>query len=180
MYTDEFIQEILLCAKEVIDSPKGMKEDRGHLKNNFTLQSVDGLYSFNRFIRQCIKFNEDFSIGLDYNPKNEKGTITLLRCNGLHGGTVENPHHAYYHIHKCSADRINQGLRPEGIIELTTEYSTLETAIQYFVKYINIVPQDRQKFFPPPSSQIDFNFNERIIDIIKRAFNNQAAITEKR
>ncbi|NOU18523.1 MAG: hypothetical protein HOO91_13280 [Bacteroidales bacterium] len=66
MYTDSFIQELLACEKQIIDPPsKDFKEDRGQLKKIFTLQSIDGKYAFNAFIRGNTHFKENFSIGLD-------------------------------------------------------------------------------------------------------------------
>lgn len=83
---------------------------------------------------------------------------------GPHGGTKEIPHHAGCHIHTSTAERINNGLKPEGQINMTNEYSTIETAIQFFVRRINIVPFDRQKYFPQPTGQIDlFNKEDEAI-----------------
>ena len=122
MYSDELILELLTCEKEIVDAPKNLREDRGNLKMNFTLRSTDGSYSFYGFIRKNVQFSENFSIGLDYNPKEEKGTVVLLRCNGPHGENKVHPHHIGCHIHKATAERINKGLKPEGHIEMTTEY----------------------------------------------------------
>lgn len=155
MYTDSFIQELLSCEKQIIDPPtKDFKEDKGHLKKNFTLQSIDGQYAFNAFIRGNIHFKENFSIGLDFNPKEEKGTICLFRCNGPHGENVMFPHHANFHIHKANEISINNGLKPESNIQITNDYGSLEDAIQYFIKHINICAEDMKKYFPAPSTQI--------------------------
>ena len=155
MYTDELIKELISCQKRIVDSPKDLKMGRtSFLKRHFTLMSVDGNYNFNGFITQSLIFSENFSIGLVFNPKGEKGTIVLLRCNGPHGGTKITSHHATCHIHRATAERINTGLKPEGNIELTQEYSTIESAIQFYVKHINLLPDDKQKYFPPPSGQI--------------------------
>lgn len=155
-FTDNFIEELSNCSKSVVDAPKEMKEGRsGFAKRTFTLVSSDGQYNFNGFITQNLTFLENFSIGLSYNLKEEKGKMVLLRCNGPHGGTKNIPHHAVCHIHKSTAERINSGLKPEGQIELTNDYATIEEAVQFFVRRININVADRQKFFPPPSGQID-------------------------
>lgn len=153
MYTDEFIRELIECSKVIVDAPKEVKEGRsGFLKKIFTLKSVDETYNFSGFINQNSTFAENFSIGLIYSSKEEKGKITLLRCNGPHGMTKE-LHHAVCHIHTVIADDINNGNKIEKSIRQTNEYSTLEDAIQYFVRYINIVATDRQKHFPFPSGQ---------------------------
>jgi len=155
MYTDEFIDELITCPKKIVDNPKEKEGRADFLKKSFGLASIDGVYKFNGFITQSLVFDENFSIGLVFNPKDEKGTITLLRCNGRHGGTEEFPHHAEWHIHYADAERINSGLKSEGKITSTKEYSTFESAIQFYIKHINLLPEDRQKYFPLPSSQLD-------------------------
>lgn len=165
MFTDEILAELIRCPKIVMEAPMEMKQGRsGFVKRSFALKSKDGLHYFNGFINQNLTFTENFSIGLSYNPKDEKGNIVLLRCNGAHGGTNAHPHHASCHIHISTAERINNGLKPEGKIDMTNEYSTIEDAIQYYAKHINIDSIDRQKYFPPPSGQIDLfgQLNETI------------------
>ena len=156
VYTDAQLKNLVACEKQIVESPsKDFKNERSSLRKNFTLVSTDGLYSFSCFFRQSTVFPENFSCGLDYNPKDERGSIILLRCNGMHGGTKEQPHHAYNHIHRPSAERINAGVKVEWDIEATYEYASFEQAIQFFVKHVNIVVSDRLKHFPPPSGQID-------------------------
>ena len=72
-----------------------------------------------------------------------------------HGGTKNIPHHATCHIHTATAERINNGLKPEGQIDITNEYSTIEDAIQFYVRRINLNIEDRQKHFPAPNGQMD-------------------------
>lgn len=161
MYTDSLIKELFECEKQIIDPPaKEFKEDRGQLKKVFTLQSVDGKYVFNAFIRYNIKFSENFSVGLDYNPREEKGTLCLLRCNGAHGENIMYPHHPYFHIHRANAKSINSGLKPESNIVQTKDYASLEQAIQYFANTINISRDDRRKYFPESDSQTKLNIFE--------------------
>ncbi len=63
MYTNEFINELLTCEKQIIEPPsKDFKEERGHLKKTFTLKSIDGKFQFNAFIRYNSKFKENFSL----------------------------------------------------------------------------------------------------------------------
>lgn len=134
MYTDDLIRTLIKCEKVITVAPlKKYKEDRGHLKKNFTIQSVDGMYTFNVYIRSSIHFKENFTIGMDYNPKEEKGSRCLLRCNGAHGENIAFPHHTTFHIHKASAETINRGLKPESNIEETSEYASLDEAIHFFV-----------------------------------------------
>lgn len=82
----------------------------------------------------------------------------LLRVNEPHGPNENIAHHEGPHIHLATADRINAGLKPESYIETDVPYATIDDAVQYFVRRINVIPADRQKYFPPPDSQIDFNF----------------------
>ena len=110
------------------------------------MESIDCKYLFRGFIRYNFKFIENFSIGLDYNPKEEKGTICLLRCNGP-GGNKQIQHHSSCHIHRATADTINAGLKPESNIDATDEYATLEQAIQYYIKIINLNKNDRLNYF---------------------------------
>ncbi len=161
MYTDEQIEELISCPKRIVEPPKETKESArtGFIKKTFVMVSNDGVYNFNGFIAQNLKFPENFSIGLIYDPKEEKGKIPLLRCNGPHGGTKVFPHHAYFHIHKATAERINNNLKPEGQIDITQHYSTIETAIQYYVRRIGLSVTDRTKHFPPPNPQIEL-FNQ--------------------
>jgi hypothetical protein len=159
MFTDELINELIDSPKKIIDSPKEIKGWGSYSKKIFILESVNGQYTFGGFICYNSLFHENFSIGLVYHPKDEKGRICLLRCNGPHGEHKDAPHHLFTHIHTVTADDINNGIKKERHI-VRAEYSTLEDAIQYYVKRVNIVSADRQKYFPPPSPQIAMLFND--------------------
>ncbi|TKK68067.1 hypothetical protein FC093_12710 [Ilyomonas limi] len=158
LYTNELIEELLGCPKKVTNSPKDSGVGRGSSKIKFMLESIDGKYSFSGFISKNLTFQLNFSTGLVYQPKDERGTIVLLRVNGPHGPNENIPHHEGPHVHLATAERINAGLKPEGKIETGVPYATIEDAIQYFVKRINVIITDRQKHFPPPNNQIDINF----------------------
>jgi len=155
MYEQEYIENLFRCEKEIIEPPtKEYKEDRGHMKKNFTLCSADGSFLFRAFIRFNTKFPENFSIGLDYNPREEKGTICLLRCNGTHGENKQIPHHDSFHVHKATAETINSDAKPESNIEITQEYGSIEQAIQYFLKFINLRQEDRNTYFPEKQAEL--------------------------
>lgn len=124
------------------------------------MQSIDGRYSFSVYIRASIYFKENFSIGMDYSPKEEKGSICLIRCNGAHGENIAFPHHTTFHIHKASAETINSGLKPESNIEETTEYASLDEAIHYFCKEVNISLIDIRQYFPPSNNQMQLPFKD--------------------
>lgn len=159
-FSDQLIDELITCPKKVIEAPKDSGVVRGSRKIKFMLESVNGQYSFSGFISKNLTFQENYSIGLVYNPKEEKNKIVLVRVNGPHGPNENAPHHDGPHIHLATADRINAGLKPEGEIEIDVPYSTIEDAIQYYIKRINIIPADRIKHFPPPNNQIDINFEQ--------------------
>lgn len=159
-FTDELIEELVNCPKKVVVAPKDSGVGRGSRKIKFLLESVDGQHSFSGFISKNLTFQENYSIGLVYNPKEEKGKIVLLRVNGPHGQNENAPHHDGPHVHLSTAERINAGLKPEGVIETDVPYSTIEDAIQHYIKRINIIPADRQKHFPTPNNQIDINFEQ--------------------
>lgn len=152
MYTDEHLKELIDCHKKIVDSPKQVRSERGGFtKQIFSLSSLDGQYDFGGFITQNIKFQESFSIGLIYKPKFERNSIVLMRCNGIHGSKTDIiPHHSQCHIHYATAQRVNDGLKPEGEIIITEDYGTLTDGLIFFVKRINLIPDHRAKYFSPP------------------------------
>lgn len=146
-YTDELIAILIECPKKITKPPsKNLKTDRGHQRNDFELESEDGEHSFTCFIRVNEKFQENFSIGLNYIPKDEPGNIHLLRCNGPHGPHKVHDHHNFCHIHRATVETISKGLRPESNIEVTEGYSSYHDAVQYFLKLAHI--RDDGKYFP--------------------------------
>lgn len=160
IFTDEIIIHLISCEKRIVDSPKKAPPMRGSEKRKFLMESIDGEHTFIGFISRNQTFQENFLIGLVYNPKDEKGKIVLLRANGPHGPNENALHHNGSHVHVATADRINAGLKPEGKIETNVPYSTFEDALQYFVHRVNIENSDAQKYFPPPSNQLNINFEE--------------------
>ncbi|WP_423819455.1 hypothetical protein V5739_01995 [Salinimicrobium sp. TIG7-5_MAKvit] len=160
IFSDELILALISCDKRITNSPKKSPPMRGSEKKKFLLESLDGQHSFIGFISRNQTFQENFSIGLVYNPKDEKGKIVLLRVNGPHGLNENAPHHDGPHVHLATADRINAGLRPEGQIETDVPYQTIEEAVQYFVSRIKIIKEDALRYFPPPNNQLDFIFAE--------------------
>ncbi len=149
VYTDEHIEALIACEKKIVSPPSmEYKEERGHMKKNFSMLSTIDNFSFRGFIRYNMMFIDNFSVGLDYEPREEKGTICLIRCNGTHGENKHLPHHKSFHLHRATAETINSGGRAESFVEPTTEDATLEQAIQYFIKKINLTMADRYKYFP--------------------------------
>lgn len=154
-YTDDLINSLITCAKQITKPPsKSLKSDRGHLRNDFEVESDNGEHRFRCFVRVNEKFQENFSVGLDYLPKDEPGSVMLVRCNGPHGPHKVHDHHTFCHIHKATADTIRKGLRPESNIEVTEGYSSYQDAVQFFLKMTNI--RDEGKYFP--TTQLDLTF----------------------
>lgn len=150
MYTNDFLDELLTCPKVVTEGIKSVPNRGGYYKKVFKMASQDGLYNFRGFFNQNLTFDEDFSFGLVYAPKEERRRIKIIRINGLHGGNKHIPHHAHCHEHRTDAEDINNGLDTERHIREVSDYTTYEQGLQYYVKRINLIKADRQKYFPPP------------------------------
>ena len=150
MYTNDFLDELLSCPKTITEGVRSVPNRGGYTKKEFKMKSTDGLYDFKGFINHNDKFPEDFSCGLVYNPKEEKGKFCIIRVNGLHGGNKHIPHHSHCHEHRTDAEDINNGIKAERHIEEVKSYTTCEQGVQYYVKRINIVEPDRSKHFPRP------------------------------
>lgn len=154
MYTNEFLDTLIACPKTITGGLKSIPIRGGSVKKEFRMTSIDGVFSFKGFLSQNEKFQEDFSCGLVFEPKEEKGRICIIRVNGLHGGNTRIPHHAHCHEHRADADDINNGIKAERLIQEVKDYTTYEQGVLYFVKRINIIQQDRIKHFPPPKIQM--------------------------
>ncbi len=137
-----------------------MRIDGKMQRNEMELESVDGGHSFRVFMRQSLQFLENFSIGIDYIPKDMPGSFCLMRCNGAHGGYKVHPHHRGCHIHRSKAEDINMGLRIERDIEVATEYAAFRDALHYFLHKVNVRPMDRYEYFPD-IDQVDM-FGDKI------------------
>ncbi len=154
-YSQAELETLITCPKEVADPPrKEMRSEQGSKRNDMLLRSADGQHEFSVFMRVSESFPEDFSIGLVYLPKDEPGSVILLRCNGPHGeleGTFDTTHsHFSCHLHKAKAENIAAGSRPEKGGEPTDRYASFEQALPFFLKLINlsevsdIMPQQQQ------------------------------------
>lgn len=146
-FTDEELQELVSCPKQAVDEPRReMRVDGKMKRNDMTLKSIDGKHSFRVFIRQSDEFPENFSIGLMYHPNEEPGSFQLIRCNGQHGGERVHPHHAVFHIHRCSADDVNASILEPRHIEEAVAYASFREALAHFCNIVSIPNPDR--YFP--------------------------------
>lgn len=150
-YSQEEIEKLIACAKQIVDPPrKEMKADRGSLRNDMQLETIDGAIGFWVFMRINERFPENFSIGLNVIPKDEPGSFCVLRYNGPHGEHVnagfeeEHPHYGY-HIHQAKADFMDSGLLSEKYAEITESYASYEEALFNFLKTTNI--QNADEYF---------------------------------
>lgn len=154
-FTEQLIQRLLNCPKEIVQPPVKPRHEKGHYRIGFELQSVDKEFYFNAFGRYNSTFPENFSVGLIYFPKDERGSFEILRCNGMHGEHKLFPHHVNFHIHKITTEAIENNLKEDCNIEITDEYVTFDDALRFFVKYINLNPEDIQKYFPGKELQLN-------------------------
>jgi hypothetical protein len=143
LYSQEEIDGLIARSKVVSDPPKrDWKADRGHLRNDLRLKSAGGLHEFRVFLRRNEDLPDNSSIGLVYLPKDGSGELTLLRCNGPHGGFNDSfdPAHPHwsYHVHRARAEMIEAGHRPEKSASPNQAFASCEAALHFFSKAANI------------------------------------------
>ena len=150
-YSQEEIDSLVTCAKVITEPPKKeMRSERGTRRNNMTLQSKNGDLEFSVFMRINEDFHENFSIGLNYSPRDERGAMCLLRCNGPHGdflgGAPIPESHFRYHVHRANAENMAEGLKAECVAEPTERYASYKDALAFFLNEINVI--DALEYFP--------------------------------
>ena len=151
--TDNEILELIACRKSIgkKEPVRGYKEEYGHRRCDLGLESIDDEDRFTVFIRQCLKFSENFSVGLRYHTNDRTlGTITLARYNGPHGETSMQPdgHFAASHIHRITEVEIASGSSQpqEKHREITARYSTLNQALPVF--FVDTGVTNYLEYFP--------------------------------
>jgi hypothetical protein len=149
IYTDEDLSQLIACPKRISQPPRqDMRREGQMLRNEMALESLDGQHVFRAFMRQSHEFPENFTVGLDYLPKNEPKSFCLLRCNGMHGGHKAHPHHLNCHIHRGKAEDVNAGLHDAQHIEPTGEYAAFRDALCHFLRLVNVQAADQRQHFP--------------------------------
>ncbi len=142
-FTQIEIDALISCPKEISAAPaRSLKLEGAHLRNDARLLATDGTKgTFTIFIRKNVDFPENFSVGLMYKANDDRPEIKLLRCNGKHGyynegmgGFVPTDPHYDFHIHRASEKALDSGFTAEKYATATTEFASLEEAVQYFVK----------------------------------------------
>jgi hypothetical protein len=148
IYTDEDLTQFIACQKRIVSPPrKEMRTEGQMLRNEMELESIDWKHAFHAFMRQNRQFSENFSVGLDYLPKDKQGNFCLLRCNGLHGSHAVYSHHLRYHIHYSKAEDVNAGYCDARHIEQTGEYAAFRDALRYFLRRVNLQDTDLSLHF---------------------------------
>ncbi len=148
LYTDDEIARLICCKKSIKDAPRReMKEENRHRRNDMSLTFPED-ETFDVFIRQSSEFDEDFSIGLVYCAPDGK-RITLVRFNGPHEQCptpfFANPHFRC-HIHRATADNLNNGRLEKHPAAVTETSASLLEAIGEFMATIQV--EGWQKHFP--------------------------------
>lgn len=107
-------------------------------------------------------FDENFSIGLVYVPKDGSGEMVLLRCNGPHGeynASFDPQHpHTEYHVHRASEEAIRAGLRPEKRAQRTNAFASYREAVAFFLNEIHVT--EAAVHFPDVYGQTSFPFTD--------------------
>ena len=162
MLTQDFIDnELIVTKKQILKSEKSeMWLDNRHYRNTFTLESLDKKYTYRAFLRISDEFIEDFSVGLIWtNPVKYidiKKSIVLLRCQGPHdsGKPLGTDIHHSFHTHEITTrDIMEYRYSKPSNKGGTNEYSSLQSALFYFVNRCNLVNAQDYKDFRD-SSQI--------------------------
>ncbi len=110
--------------------------------------------TFSLFVRVNVDFPENFSVGLLYSPNDGRPEIPLLRCNGKHGEfnagknrSRSNHPHWNYHIHRASETTLAAGESAEKYASVTDKFASLDDAVWYFLKEINLDSKDLSAHF---------------------------------
>jgi hypothetical protein len=169
-FSQNEIDALISCLKEVVDGPSRTREENGSFRSNATLVQVgsDSRGVFTMFVRQNVDFPDGFSVGLRYDPKDGRPEIQLFRCNGKHGefnrgnNDFDSDHpHWDFHIHRVTEDSQDSSFSGKLPATVTTDYASFEEAVQYFVKAVNLIEAHRKMHFPPRTQSVfDFNGNQ--------------------
>lgn len=170
-FTQAEIDALIACSKHIAEAPKpGMRVDGSHRRNGARLTAADGTRgTFLLFVRQHVEWQENFSVGLRYEPQDGRQEITLIRCNGPHGvynrGNNDfDPEHPHWHphIHKATEEALDSGFAAEKNATRTSEFTSLPEAVRYIVRAVGLDTngiQDIQEHFGA-RSQADFDFGD--------------------
>jgi len=108
--SQEIVEELIGCEKLVCKAPPShLTLDKGNYKLSFTLQdSENPQHLFECFVRVSKFFPENFSVGMQFNPKHDPYRLLLIRMNGAHGPHQVFDHHDRPHIHIMDATELHK------------------------------------------------------------------------
>lgn len=165
-YSQSEIDNLIGCLKRITSPPaRMMRLVDAHRRNDMKLAAaVEGIEGeFRVFMRQSEDFPENFSIGLTFYPRDQRGEVTPLRCNGPHGdfNSAFDPQHPHsdFHVHRATETAIEQGLRAERVAEATRAYGSYEEAVRFFIREINLRAEDAEEHFRE-ELQMSFDLGE--------------------
>ncbi|HBP53866.1 MAG TPA: hypothetical protein DD643_05795 [Synechococcus sp. UBA8638] len=165
MLTQQQIQMLIALPKTIVEKrpSQGYREESGSRRCDLDLQSIgrDDEGTFTVFVRQNLRFMENFSIGLCYKKTDLGiGKFNLVRYNGPHGERSRSPdgHYAKSHIHRISEQDFASGsTQPqERDRTITDQYATLEEALPVFFREISV--SNYHQYFPN-FSQLQLRFS---------------------
>ena len=117
-------------------------EKNGFVKFNVEAKATsDNTKAFTIFSRVSVDDPMDFSVGLRVTFQ-DGSYITLMRCNGVHGGHINHIEHERLdgrHIHIATERYVQRGHRSEGYaFDAGDEYNNVDTAFKTLMKRCNI------------------------------------------
>jgi hypothetical protein len=152
-FTALIIDELISCEKKVVEAPaREFKEENRHRRKDMRLQDIrDEKRVFSVFIRQSLEFAEDFSLGLVYLSEDGK-RMTVIRYNGQHDQSND-PYdqaktHFQYHIHKATAENLNNGRYDKHPASASLDYASFVEATTAFLQAIGLRAGDISAHFP--------------------------------
>lgn len=151
--TEQFIDELISCEKNIIAPPLPKNKTNGlHKETGLQLESLDKQHRFSVFIREHIELMESFSVGLIYHRDKETDLI-IIRYNGshVHKNLLTNESIEGFHTHKLSMKAVNLGLKGEIQAKITKEYSTLRGSLMNFFQDMHVA--NFQKYFQDLAQQ---------------------------
>ena len=145
LISNERLEELITTEKVIENSPKRhFKVEKCQRRNDFDVYAPAIGEHFHVFMRQNTILSENFSVGLQWQV--EKELVTIFRCNGIHGGNRNIPHHLVPHIHKLNLSEAAKEHFTENVAQETSEYTTFDGAIYYFLNHCKI--KGAEEYFP--------------------------------